>query len=590
MYNVSNAYITASANSIDRRVLRGTVGNVPFTHTDILQGSISITNSISDGTEIKLGSVTSGSLKATFVNDIVPLNKWENAVISVSEGLYTGSTYEYVPLGVFKVAEANKSESGIEITAYDNMTLLDKKISIISSGKPWSFLQYVARECRIELAQTEVQIKALPNGDRTLGLYAENDIETYRDMVSWLAMTMGSYATVDRQGRLLIKPYTNTPSGTRDANKRATGGKYSAFTTRYSGLSVVKIADQSTKYVAVTPDNYLTYNMGSNPFMQYGTDSVLTAMMTEILASLQNVQYTPCECSIKCGAAYDLGDVLTLSDGIADCTTCITSYTWTFSKADNMAIKCDGKNPALANARSKSDKDLSGLMSRVSADETQYYLFTNVEDIHVGDGEDKQIINIRFTSLKSTIVVFQAEVLLEADAIADEVIGRITYEINNAAVNFYPAETWRDGKHILNLLYFVTIGEASLYRFIVKLNMEGGSADINVGDIQACISGQGLMAVDKWDGYIEIEEEIAPIQLVTPSVYSNITGDVSTDIEIPCEPSGEDTVGAIQLNSMVVDNNMVEYAFVNKRMMSVYTHQQLQAFTHEDLNTGFIHG
>ena len=37
--------------------------------------------------------------------------------------------------------------------------------------------------CGVELAQTQAEIEALPNGSELLSIYPENDIETYRDVL-----------------------------------------------------------------------------------------------------------------------------------------------------------------------------------------------------------------------------------------------------------------------------------------------------------------------------------------------------------------------------------------------------------------------
>ena len=57
--------------------------------------------------------------------------------------------------------------------------------------------------CGVELAQSQAEIEALPNGSELLSIYPENDIETYRDVLylrrrSWAVSSastgMGSWS------------------------------------------------------------------------------------------------------------------------------------------------------------------------------------------------------------------------------------------------------------------------------------------------------------------------------------------------------------------------------------------------------------
>ena len=596
MYSVSNAYKTAMKQNTIKRVLRGLVNNISFTHADLLAGSVSIYNKISDGTEVKIGSVNIGELDITFLDDIV--DNWQGATITIEEGLrLAGGSYEYIPMGVFNVSKAERSESGISIVAYDNMSKLDKNFAISStSGKAYSFLQYICTSCNITLGMTQAQVEALPNGNTILGLWTENDIETFRDLLSWVAQTLACYATMDRSGRLVLRPYTNVVTDTLDETHRYKGDVYSTFETRYSGISVVNIKDQTTIYKGIEPDIYLTYNLGSNPLIQYGSRTAKETMLQNILTSMQNIEYTPFNAVIPCGGAYDLGDVLEFPDGYGDCTCCITSYTWKFFGADNFEAIGEGKDPALTNARSKTDKDLAGLMSQIGAKEFQYYLFSNIEAINVGNTHEREIINIRFTSLVATVVIFEAIVLLDVETIVNgitynDAVGKITYYINNEErTDHHPIETWVDGKHILHLYLPISINEAQLTRFVVTLTMNGGSATIPIQGIQASVSGQGLMATDEWDGYIDLSDTIGEITLGGIEVEDNIIDEMSLTQDTPYSLEFTEELGEIDLGGFTLENNMIDMVLIDKQMMSSYTHQQLTNFTHAQLNNEFIHG
>ena len=54
--------------------------------------------------------------------------------------------------------------------------------------------------CGVELAQTQAEIEALPNGSELLSIYPENDIETYRDVLYFTAQVLADSSASIGQG------------------------------------------------------------------------------------------------------------------------------------------------------------------------------------------------------------------------------------------------------------------------------------------------------------------------------------------------------------------------------------------------------
>ena len=514
MYQVSEEYLKQTKRKVQTFRLTGTVNKIAFTNHDILSGSFTITNQCSEQNDVKIGSVYIGELKCTFKPDLqVP--DWTSAKIIVSEGLLIdGTAWEDVPLGVYTVSEANDTEYGIDITAYDNMARFNRSCAVdITIGTPYELLTLACTTCEVELGMTQADVDALPNGTESLSLYTENDIETWQDFVFWVAQATGTIATMDREGKLVLRSYTQNVVDTLTNHERFTGSKFSKFETRYSGLSCVNIADDTTSYYGSDPDNYLTYNLGSSPFLQYGVDSYKEQIRRAVLDALLEIDYVPFETGCLCGAMYDLGDIIRCTDGIAPGKLgCVMMYDYTFNRG--YKITGFGSDPALASAKSKTDKNLEGLRNNVSTNEILFFNYENASAIQIGDGESKAIIDIRFTSSVSIGVLFQAEILLEATATEADVIGTIEYTLNDVTIIGYnPTETWKNGKHILSLMYMLMIEGNSINRWLVKLNITGGSIAIAQGAVRAVIYGQGLVGTVEWDGFITLEEKLTQIAL-----------------------------------------------------------------------------
>ncbi|MBR3330653.1 MAG: hypothetical protein IKG25_05475 [Mogibacterium sp.] len=519
MYPVSAAYKTAIGKPIKERRIRGTVGTVGFNDSNIVTGTLKIDNQCSAGTELEIGSVYIGQMACVF-RGINLTGEWMGKVITISEDLRVGEdTWESVPLGIFHVVEALHEETGVYVKAYDVMDHLDRPWTLSSAiGKPWDFLELIRQGTGVAFAQTEQQINALPNGLSDFVLYSENDIQTYRDLLFWVAQLTCTFATATRDGKIILRSYSTEAVDEIDGSARWEGSSFSDYETRYTGVSVTKVDDQSTVYMGLPVDDGLTYNLGSNPFLQTGN---VNNALNSILTAISAFAYTPFSVD-RCGCpAYDLGDVLTFPDGIGgDRTGCMMSYEYDYH--DVYMLDGYGANPAIYGAQSKTDKELAGLMSRTNANQLQYYTYTNAKPFEIRD-EYKEIISIRFGSTKQTLVTFQAEIALEneiEDQDVDSIINNIKYLLNNVEQEYKPVETWMEGKHLLHLLYLIPIGDAALNTLKVRMNSLGGVTYVLRGNLNAVISGQGLVATDKWDGYIDAEDNIIYVDFGTSGMMA----------------------------------------------------------------------
>lgn len=569
MYQVSDAYLKQTKEKVQTFRLTGTVNKIAFTNHDILSGSFTITNQCSEQNDVKIGSVYIGELKCTFKPDLqVP--DWTNAQIIVSEGLLIGGTaWEDVPLGVYTVSEANDTEYGVDITAYDNMARFNRSCTVdITIGTPYELLTLACTTCEVELGLTQADVDALPNGTESLSLYTENDIETWQDFVFWVAQATGTIATMDREGKLVLRSYTQNVVDTLTNHERFTGSKFSKFETRYSGLSCVNMENNTTSYYGSDPDNYLTYNLGSNPFLQYGVDSYKEQIRRAVLDALLKIDYVPFETSCLCGVMYDLGDIIRCTDGIAPGKLgCVMMYDYTFN--GGYKITGFGSDPALSSAKSKTDKNLEGLRNNVSTNEILFFNYENASAIQIGDGESKAIIDIRFTSSVSIGVLFQAEVLLDATA-EEDVIGSIEYTLNEVTIIGYnPTETWKNGKHILSLMYMLMIDANSINRWLVKLSIAGGSVAIAQGGIRATIYGQGLVGTVEWDGYITLEEKLTQIAVLDSlTVSKDLICTIVADMIDVDKTIVEEQLQTVQLEGITTVGNLLDKAEISWGIVS----------------------
>lgn len=566
MYEVSAAYKKAMKEPVHRFLIGGSISNTTFSDRNVLKGSFSITNQCSDDSEMKIGQVYVGELNATFVNLNVERYSLQNKLIKPTFSRKTVDGYETIPLGIFKVSEASWTCSGIVIKAYDNMAELDKGCDINSaSGTPYELALLACKSCKLELGTTKEEFKRFANGVENLSMVAENDIETWRDFISWVAQTCACFVTADRFGKIVFRAYGDTVVDTIDSKHRFTGASFSDFETRYTGLSCVNIGDKTTSYYGMEVDDALTYNLGSNPFLQYGVDDAKEEMRRAILHSLQNICYVPFKASMIGDPVYDLGDVLSMSEGIADGSKlyCITKYTFNYN--GEYEVQGVGKNPAIANAKSKTDKNIAGLMNQDDENLIHFTVFTNTGPVVVEDKSNQSVFSMRFIATKTTHVALDMEILLNVETteegeeyqwVEHDAVAKVHYYIDGAEIDLRkPVETWQDGQHILTLRYDLQAVDAAIHTWDVWIEMQGGSATIDTYGIHAVAMGQGLAAESDWDGTITASDEI---DRYTFSLVRDFTDSANTTLNTPARAVPGDILARFDFTNMfgrIADNN-----------------------------------
>ena len=585
MYPVSKEYQKAISESSRSFFWTGMITTkagkkYTFGNKDIVKGSGYISRQCSGSSEIELGSVYAAELGISLFSDIDRYSL-EDASITVSFHLKVGDAYEEVPMGIFYIAEANRKIKTLELKAYDAMLNLDKNFNKgLSSAFPYDFLSLLSKACHVELAQTKEEIEALTNGTELLGIYQENDIETWRDFLYYLAQALGCFSTIDRDGKLRLIPYGITDNKTVDSRHRFSS-TFSDFVTRYTAVSSTNKKTDIAEYYSVKPDDGLTMNLGVNPLLQFGLEEKRKRIINNILSAITVVNYVPFDSDTIGDPALDLGDVIKFTGGHADETkrSAITSIETKIN--GKQTIKCVGKNPRLASAKSKNDKNIAGLESSMNENKLSIYTYVNALKIGVG-AEKTSIINIEFASGDETNAEFHAEVILDvkSNAVSRKVDAETTIEIGeenkviSIPVNwtddgktllkayyvldgkeveqFHPSETWFSGKHLLNLYYPIIEMKANeLHTFEVLIELTNGTATIEPQNAMATISGQGLGAQERWDGRITVDEEIKMVELSglpTNTIHDKVVAALIT----PKKTGITQTIDSIRMTGLMV--------------------------------------
>ena len=572
MYPVSDAFLRTVRSNTRKYFWTGTIVTrdgmtYEFGAKEIVKGSGYISRQCCGNTEIELGTVYAAEMGITLLSDIDRYTLEDALVTLVFHLVLADGSVEDVPMGVFEVSEANRLAKCLELKAYDFMLRFDKSFNGFETvGTAYDFIALCCKRCKVEFGNKRAEIDAMPNGGVTLSVYTENDIETCRDVLFYVAQVLGGFFIINREGKLELRKYGKDPVMKVEQRHRFSSS-FSDFITRYTAVSSTNKQTQIAEYYALDPDNGLTMNLGVNPLLQFGLKETREMLCRNILADLSVIRYVPFDSDTIGNPALDPGDVLTFAGGQADegQITCITSIRQKIG--GKQSLKCVGKNPRLAQAKSRNDKNISGLLNQIEDNaktgKIGIHTFTNASAHEIGQTKVK-LISIQFASSEENHMQFFAQVVVDvaADPVersaeasgtvvipfpggsgsgtgsADDTSGgadagsgsgsevsvdvslpvkwqedgqavcHVVFEFNNEEIMEHcPVETWHSGKHILSLYYPIEKIVANYTNtFNVYLWMENGSGTVDVGDCIASVSGQAMAAGEAWDGKLEVED------------------------------------------------------------------------------------
>lgn len=586
MYSVSNAYKTALAKPVHRYRLRGTIRGVAFSEADVLQSSLSITNNCSKDGEVEIGGTYAAEMQITFTNDLqIPRYAWVGEEITLEEGLNIGGgTYEYIPLGVFFVTEANYTSEGIQITAYDQMSALDKPLAFgTTQGTPLELATQICTDCDITLANEDLD--DFPNHASTFYLDEDHGLQTYRDLLGQLAQAICGFATINRDGELELRMYGAEEVETIDPRHRMQGGSFSDFITSYNAIQYTDHDGTTQIYTKAGKPDGLMYDAGKNPLL-FDRDVERKA----VLDKLAEIAFVPFSVGLAGTPAYDLGDCLKFTDGLADGSqiSCIMKYDYAYNAS--YIAEGFGKNPALQQVTTQEQRTLISVAQQTQGKGVVFYPFSNNRELTFQDGGGKTtLLTITFYATDTTYVMLEGQAVLQIpEGLEEKAIVKLTYYIDGDEIlTIHPEWTWsEEGKHTITFMYPVIVS-GEMHRFQIMLEAEGSDIEIAEGDIRAVIWGQNLVAQALWDGIIEAEDEVGIIEIGgTPMTIARITDEtgfhITTDTPIHIGDEIIEPVGYIAIGEGITLKEIADAVAFGKNIQNLTWGQAKETLTWQD--------
>lgn len=565
MFPVSAECLAAlKAQTVHTRVY-GTVGGVKFDGKNLLGGSFRISADICGGDAVEIGTANISQFNATFTGLNISRYAWKGAEIRVFVGVVLGPlNVEWIPMGVYDVAEADNTNSGVAVTAYDRLARLNRAAyHHIGKSTPWTLMQTAAGRCNVNFAQTMQQIRAMPNGSALLYEPEDSDIKTHLDRMRYVAGVLGAVLVADREGNLVFKRYGRRIVDRIPPRLRGADCAFADYVTQYTAVSV-RDADGNAVTYRAQEDDALLYDLTSNPYFSVDTADVREQKARTVLSALQAVRYVPFSCTGAYLPCYDLGDVIQFYDGIADGLKlyCITASDFTYSGAWRM--EGAGADPEIARAKNAAERAAEAARDSFS-DGGDFLSVRNPEAVTVDDYETETVLSASFAAKDGAHILAQAQIEMEtsitAEAPALDLAQATAYYQADGTLqqDDSPPAYLYEGKNVLNLLYDYYTRGAGNHTFDVLLTMEGGAAAIPARRALLILSGNGNQGIDEpieeWEEpeerflvYIEItspptkteykkDERINYAGMVVTAFYSD---DTSADITADCKITPKD--------------------------------------------------
>lgn len=356
-----------------------------LTDADFMQGSVSITDSISGMGEFTIGSVITNSFNATLNNFSGKFDNYQlaGATIAVKIGIiYEDTTEEWIDRGVYTIEKPSSLGSTIKIVGYDDMDKLNRYYI----GKDVNNDDIEFPISADTFAETLCDYCGVTFGTWGLDAFSVNEFEynestTCRQVLSWLVQIAGGYARMNPIGEMEIKTFSSgmwtdgddldggafSPWDTVDSADGGTIQPWSAVTDFSGGwtnggytLSKIKSLDVYIEdititgvraYVNGTVDEFQFETVGSsgyilairdNPFITSLADA--SAVANRVAGKVKGLMFRPFDASIFGDPSIEAGDNILLRDYLGkDHPSIITSLTYQLNGAES--LECNAETP-----------------------------------------------------------------------------------------------------------------------------------------------------------------------------------------------------------------------------------------------------
>ena len=482
---------------------------IELTASNIQQGSLSITKQCVDGEEFMFGSAILTELNIAIWSERSRYDFYGAVIRPVYRILINTiddeETWEDVPLGVFTVNDAERTQKYVSLTAYDNLQKLDSEIGTATIiGTPFYLLQQICGFCGLELGTTVQEIGIMPNAEETISI-TQDVGDTWRDGVKTICQMLGAFATTDANGKLIVRQFGSTATRTYTPSTRKSV-TIADYWCGYYKLNINSVQGEFNS-TRLGLENPLIMTMDA-PAWDSGLPETLQTRADMLLSYLIDIQYTPCELSVWGDPKLQCGDMIVNVVGEDEIVSLVTEIQWKFR--DMMEVSSVGKNAFFDDVTNSSKRSAT---TDTAKNKMVLYQLTNTRSVTAPEDTPTLVAETTFSALKNTYALFQGNLQLTLDNISGDYANvTVLYILNNQisvpvnlTVSKLPA-----GPNVIPLFYLLPNVEISTpQHFAIWVYSDDGTVSVNELDLKGALTGQGLVDSDEvFKGTINITEPV----------------------------------------------------------------------------------
>ena len=497
MYQVSQAFLQAIENGDEsihhiRCHIKQVDGSEYTLEDEELTGSPVINRQCVEQAEaFAFGQMYVGTAEVTVNMPGAEVNRFRGGELSLEFGIdVEGSDEpEWIPLGVWDITDpVREAGETIRIKAIDHLGRLRCQRTYTGTGILYleTVMSQIEKAAGVEFAQTPADVLALI-GKPALTVWRIELADTCWEDVRQIAEIIGGFAYADRSGRIAFRRFSQDPCLTITAGRR-----FSAQLAEYRfGLQAVRYTDGNGYSSARSGYGFevgSTVEFTENGYIHAVDETNYVEEFDKwigpILSAFQGVNWTPGTVEYYGNPALDIGDMVTVTGGIAaqPVKFLICAETWQFRGPQTLIASGPSEEGTSSSSGSSGTSAVSAVNVTVTkvigtVELSKYPGAVSGEFTAARGGYSCKVqsccfINAGITLLADEDCVFGAKVL--HDGVAQE---------------FWPQMTVRAGEY--GTLHFTVPVTADPGTHTVEVSVRGEGT---VTDISAYIWGQELTA------------------------------------------------------------------------------------------------
>lgn len=406
----------------------------------------------------------------------------------------------------------------------------------------------------------------LPNDSLLVKQTQQINSIKFIEVLKYICQLQACNANISREGQLqFIHTYNNVVDIT-DAYE-INNSDFESYTV--PAFTKVKIINSINDANAVSGEGNKSIVIQDNLLILDKTNTELQTIANVILQNIGQITYHPASIKlIVSNLNLKVGDIVHTDNG--DCLICESELSG--AMLIEQKIIASGTESYNENTTSGYDYNVidNELKGSIEATSTKYYRYISKSDVTIGNTLTKPILSMRYIVSKQCLVMFQGVAILDVTVIDDTQPSEVElqYEIAGEIIRtFTPTETYIDGRHTFNMLFYWD-SEANINNlFRVLLTCTNCTVKISAYRLRAIMSGVGLLGDEIWNGYIDVEDTIDAINLDSISVEP-FTATTTTNLITPHTRTLTDTLTEINLDSISVDTFTAD-TYINKTSLTV---------------------